>query len=63
MDYLTAIGRLFVYLLASGLSFRLFDYLKTINFDSVFGSLTLLWLSFGFLTVLLAINFDYLPTI
>ena len=61
MEYLTAFGRLFVCLLAIGLSFRLFDYLQL--FDSVFGSLTLLWLSFGFLTVLLAVNFDYLQTI
>ena len=60
MDYLTAFGRLFVCLLASGLSFRYLTIFKL--FDSVFGSLTLLWLSFGFLTVLLAINFDYLPT-
>ena len=45
MDYLTAFGRLFVCLLAIVLSFRLFEYLQL--FDSVFGSLTLLWLSFG----------------
>ena len=44
MDYLTAFGRLFVCLLAIGLSFRLFDYLPKA-----------LWLYFGYLTVFSAI--------